>query len=115
MITTSSLGNGKKEEEWKDLFRVRDELANSLSQERREASTNALMKPNSVFQPVSVDQGAANYMIAGFDPAIKNQTGAYLATCKVDPDGVADHAKDPQEAERLWKISEDCVGQTFVY
>jgi hypothetical protein len=26
-----------------------------------------------------------------------------------------DHVKDPEAAERLWKLSEELVGQTFAY
>lgn len=38
-------------------------------------------------------------------------SGIYLSDCQKEK--AADHASDPKVAERLWKLSEELVGQTF--
>jgi len=44
-----------------------------------------------------------------------DRNGAYLNDCKVDDETVEPYAVDKGNAERLWKISEDMVGQKFSY
>lgn len=76
----------------------------------------------------SIPQGASTTLVAAFDPAMKQHTGAYLADCQigeVKPTGpdtavnmsgwtyVAPYAIDPEAAERLWRITEDMVGDKF--
>ena len=116
VIFETSLGTGKTQEDWVDFGKVRDAAAAKLSPERRKRSTNKLTTdPPGEFQGISLDQGAADMMIASFDPSIKAQSGSYLHGGKVDNEGREDHAADSKEAERLWGISEKCVGETFAY
>ena len=44
-----------------------------------------------------------------------DRNGAYLSDCKIDDENVERYAVDKSNAERLWKISEDMVGQKFSY
>lgn len=61
-------------------------------------------------------QGVATTLVAALDPNISDRSGAYLADCKVDhEDMYADWAKNRGDAERLWKLSEQLVGQEFKY
>ncbi|KAJ7245425.1 NAD-P-binding protein [Mycena rebaudengoi] len=61
----------------------------------------------------SVGQGTATYFVAGFDPSIADQSGAYLADCKPVPEQAAPHATDEEAAKKLWALSEQLVGQKF--
>ncbi len=73
----------------------------------------------------SMEQGAATSVFAATAPELAGKGGAYLGDCNVWPindddkdilnDGVKSWAIDEQEAERLWAISEEMVGQVFAY
>ncbi|KAG9506750.1 hypothetical protein J7337_000288 [Fusarium musae] len=68
--------------------------------------------------PVPVEVGAATHVFAAFDPNIKASNGACLLEARVaDPfvDTVKAWARDAIEAEKLWRLSEDLVGQKFGY
>ncbi|KAL8283970.1 hypothetical protein RQP46_005083 [Phenoliferia psychrophenolica] len=60
--------------------------------------------------PRTMGEGAAGYIVAAFDPALKGQSGAYLVDAKVANEQAASHATDPEEAEKLWRLSEELVG-----
>jgi NAD(P)-dependent dehydrogenase (short-subunit alcohol dehydrogenase family) len=76
----------------------------------------------------SIPAGASTTLVAAFDPAMKRQSGRYLADCQVatekaagaDPfenltavGTVAPYALDKAAAERLWKVTEEMAGETF--
>ncbi|KAJ5312272.1 hypothetical protein PENANT_c011G06161 [Penicillium antarcticum] len=70
------------------------------------------------FNPKTLERGAATHIYAAFDPALKANNGAYLIDCHVaDPliDTVKPWGTSHFEAERLWKLSEELVGQDFAY
>jgi hypothetical protein len=48
----------------------------------------------------------------GTDCSLPDQSGAYLSDCAVS-EPLAPYAKDPENAEKLWKLSEKLVGQSF--
>jgi NAD(P)-dependent dehydrogenase (short-subunit alcohol dehydrogenase family) len=53
----------------------------------------------------TLDQGIATILVAALDPKLANaKTDVFLSDCKLED--VADTAKDPEIAERLWKLSE---------
>ena len=61
-------------------------------------------------------EGAATYVYAAFDPSLQKHNGAYLANSQVQPpEKIRSWARDPVEAELLWKLSEQIVGQKFEY
>jgi NAD(P)-dependent dehydrogenase (short-subunit alcohol dehydrogenase family) len=61
-------------------------------------------------------QGCATILVAALDSSIVDRSGAYLIDCRVDhKDLWADHAKSETDAERLWKLSEELVGERFEY
>ncbi|KAH8647647.1 retinol dehydrogenase 13 [Xylariales sp. PMI_506] len=67
---------------------------------------------------VPPEVGANTYAFAAFDPDITAHNGAYLQSCRVsDPlkDTMRPWATSIFEAERLWKLSEQLVGQNFAY
>ncbi|KAF2710679.1 NAD(P)-binding protein [Pleomassaria siparia CBS 279.74] len=66
----------------------------------------------------SLQQGAATHVYAAFDPKLSDHNGAYLLDSRIaDPwkDTVKAWATSSVDAERLWKLSEKLVGQTFSY
>lgn len=55
------------------------------------------------------DQGIATTLVAAFDPLLKSAgEGVFLSDCQLQD--VLPYAKDPEFAERLWKLSESLVG-----
>ncbi|KAI0747065.1 hypothetical protein C8Q80DRAFT_1179123 [Daedaleopsis nitida] len=62
----------------------------------------------------TLTQGTATYVVAAFDPALNEHSGAYLQDCQLAPTGYPrPYAADKGNAEKLWKLSEEIVGQTF--
>ncbi|KDQ11789.1 hypothetical protein BOTBODRAFT_176980 [Botryobasidium botryosum FD-172 SS1] len=62
----------------------------------------------------TVAQGAATHIVAAFDPSILPQSGSYLADGNVETATLAPHATDPEDAKKLWDLSEKLVGEKFV-
>ncbi|KAI2629188.1 NAD(P)-binding protein [Hypomontagnella submonticulosa] len=61
----------------------------------------------------SFTQIAATSLIAALDPEMPAKSPAYLMNSQVQEP--AEHAKDPESVEKLWKLSEELVGQKFEY
>ena len=84
-----------------------------------EAATN----PETGNPPKTIPAGAATSCYAATAPELNGKGGVYLEDCGIaksnnGPDGrsgVRDYALDPDNAERLWEISENMVGQKFEF
>ncbi|KAI0125268.1 retinol dehydrogenase 13 [Xylariales sp. AK1849] len=66
----------------------------------------------------TIDEGAATYVYAAFDPYLWPHNGSYLENCKVgDPwtNTIKPWVTSSIEAEKVWKLSEQLVGQEFNY
>lgn len=70
----------------------------------------------------SVEAGAATTCYAATAPELEGKGGVYLEDCHIaDVDdtnpicGVRSYAVDPDNAEKLWAISEEIVGQKFSF
>lgn len=61
----------------------------------------------------SIESGAATTVWAAVAPELTDKGGAYLSDCEVS-DKDASYTRDPRAAERLWALSEELVGETFV-
>ena len=68
----------------------------------------------------NVEQGAATSVWAASAPELKGRGGLYLEDCHVAApaeagsfEGYLPHAMDPDQADRLWELSETLVGQKF--
>ena len=58
-----------------------------------------------------LDQGTATILVAALDPKLANaSTEVFLSDCRIED--VADSAKNPQIAERLWKLSATLTGNS---
>jgi NAD(P)-dependent dehydrogenase (short-subunit alcohol dehydrogenase family) len=73
-------------------------------------------------------QGAATSLVAAFDPRLKEVNGTYLVDCQIaevketgpspgksmaELTFVAPYSLDPARAERLWRMTEEIVGEKF--
>jgi NAD(P)-dependent dehydrogenase (short-subunit alcohol dehydrogenase family) len=66
----------------------------------------------------SLSQGAATIVLAALDGGLIAKNGAYLMDCAVvEGEGalVSEVAKSMEEAETLWKVSEDLTGEKFAF
>ncbi|RDX40636.1 NAD(P)-binding protein [Lentinus brumalis] len=64
----------------------------------------------------NLTQGTATHVVAAFDPKLDEHNGSYLKDCQLAPvDELQPFAADKNSATRLWKLSEELVGQSFVY
>ncbi|KAH8805776.1 short-chain dehydrogenase [Xylogone sp. PMI_703] len=60
------------------------------------------------------DQGCATTLVAAFDPALNSLSDPannYMSDCQLAQ--AAEHATKQEAAERLWKLSEELVGEQF--
>lgn len=56
-------------------------------------------------------QGIATTLVATLDPRIESQSGMWMMDCQCT--GTYDYAESMANAERLWKLSEELVGEKF--
>ncbi|GLB06432.1 hypothetical protein AtubIFM57258_001740 [Aspergillus tubingensis] len=66
----------------------------------------------------SMSQGVATHVFAAFHPSISasENNGSFVQDCAVaKPEEVRSWARDLIEAGRLWKLTEDIVGEAFEY
>lgn len=69
----------------------------------------------------TVEAGAATSVFAATAPELEGRGGLYLEDCHIAAvndapdagDGVKSYALDPENAERLWAVSESLVGERF--
>ncbi|KAJ7060547.1 hypothetical protein C8F01DRAFT_1143071, partial [Mycena amicta] len=73
-------------------------------------------KENNISPWKTLPQGAATTVVAAFDPRLDDKAGVYLIDCTVAPeDKVAPHAIDPANAEKLWNLTEEMLGEKFEF
>jgi NAD(P)-dependent dehydrogenase (short-subunit alcohol dehydrogenase family) len=58
--------------------------------------------------------GSATHLVAAFDPTISDYNVSYLEDCNVVRP-LKPYAADKSNAERLWSMSEEMVGEKFEY
>ena len=68
--------------------------------------------PGGGIKPKPIPAGAATSVWAAVAPELEGKGGAYLEDCEIS-DEDAEWTRDPDAAARLWKLSEELVGQTF--
>ncbi|EXJ57565.1 hypothetical protein A1O7_07913 [Cladophialophora yegresii CBS 114405] len=59
----------------------------------------------------SMAEGIATTVVAALDPRIEPQSGMYMADCQ--PQKTYEYAESLEAAEKLWKLSEELVGEKF--
>ncbi|ORY60394.1 oxidoreductase [Leucosporidium creatinivorum] len=94
-------------------------LARLMSEEEKRAmgiNTETGETQSTVFEWKTLPQGAATHIVAAFDPNIAEQSGSYLDDCQLANQNAESYALDEESesnAERLWKLSEELVGDQF--
>ncbi|CAK7271038.1 hypothetical protein SEPCBS119000_004394 [Sporothrix epigloea] len=63
---------------------------------------------------ITAEQSVASYVVAAYDPALADKSGATITSAAID-DSILDYAKDRVLAEKLWALSEELVGERFDY
>ena len=61
----------------------------------------------------TTQQGCSTTLVAALDPSIAGQSGAYLEDCVITERPLSALVTDMNNAEELWKLSEELVGQRF--
>ncbi|RYP84099.1 hypothetical protein DL769_001244 [Monosporascus sp. CRB-8-3] len=69
--------------------------------------------PQDTLEPKTLSQGSSTTLVAALDPELPARSPAYLANCQISEP--YEYASDPENAERLWELSEQLVGQKFGY
>ncbi|KZV80926.1 putative short-chain dehydrogenase [Exidia glandulosa HHB12029] len=87
-------------------------LGTTLPQEEKTAIHNYVESLGVV--PKTLAQGASTTLVAALDPALKEHNGAYLADCQVAPT-LCPAAQQADLPEKLWRLSETLVNETFAY
>ncbi|KAJ7119707.1 putative short-chain dehydrogenase [Mycena epipterygia] len=67
------------------------------------------------YQWKTIPEGAATTIFAAFDPSLNDKSGAYLSDCKDVSSSIAPHSCDPANAEKLWNITEEIIGESFTF
>jgi NAD(P)-dependent dehydrogenase (short-subunit alcohol dehydrogenase family) len=80
-----------------------------LSRHLDEKHSNMIKNTSSFWK--DLDQGAATTLVAAFDHKLNDQRSVYMADCQFKD--AAAWAIDVVAAERLWKLSEEIVGEEF--
>jgi NAD(P)-dependent dehydrogenase (short-subunit alcohol dehydrogenase family) len=85
-------------------------VSTDLSRNLDEEGTQAILRTGSYWK--TPDEGAATTLVAGLDPKLDNMSaGLYLDNCQFAE--VAPFASDQVAAEKLWRLSEELVGEKF--
>ncbi|GAA5987451.1 hypothetical protein JCM5350_002769 [Sporobolomyces pararoseus] len=58
----------------------------------------------------NLEEGASTHIVAAFEPSLKG--GEYLDDCQIQPDH-EEYAVNPDNAEKLWKLSNEWTGSSF--
>jgi len=59
----------------------------------------------------SLETASSTLVAAALNPDFDSKSGLFLRNCQ--PFEVAGYAKDPERAEKLWRLSEELVGEKF--
>ncbi|KAJ7730533.1 hypothetical protein B0H16DRAFT_1584967 [Mycena metata] len=73
-------------------------------------------QPNleSAFKWKTIPQGAATTVVAAFDPRLNDKSGSFLEDCVEANEKRHAVNSDPANAEKLWKVTEEIIGEEFV-
>ncbi|KAJ7686129.1 hypothetical protein B0H17DRAFT_1181324 [Mycena rosella] len=63
----------------------------------------------------SIPQGAATTVAAAFDTRLNDKPGAYLSDGTEANKERAEHSSDPANAEKLWTVTEEVIGEKFTF
>ncbi|KAF3062372.1 Short-chain dehydrogenase TIC 32, chloroplastic [Daldinia childiae] len=90
-------------------------LASIMDQAVKKITGKTLAEQRASEPYKTLQQGCGTTLRAALDPDLAKEEGVYLQNTNLttDPDVVKDWATDPELAEKLWKLSEELVGEKF--
>ncbi|PSS07194.1 hypothetical protein M430DRAFT_23342 [Amorphotheca resinae ATCC 22711] len=91
---------------------IHTNLLRHLSQEDLENLIKSLREREPDYEFKTLQQGVSTHLVAAFDPSIAKHNGAYLSDCQI-AQPLRPDAGDPEEARKLWTLSEELVGEKF--
>ncbi|KAJ7157573.1 NAD-P-binding protein [Mycena crocata] len=71
-------------------------------------------KPNPAVPFKTIAQGAATTVVAAFDPRLNDKPGSYLDNCKAANELINPACTNSANAEKLWTLTEQIIGETFI-
>ncbi|KAN0102084.1 NAD(P)-binding protein [Hyaloscypha variabilis] len=80
---------------------------------RAAAAEKALGREWKMPSKKTMQQGCSTTLVAALDPSIEGDSGAYLDDGDVAVNRPPEYLSFPENEERLWKLSEDLVGEKF--
>ena len=93
---------------------IKTSLQRHMDDDIRQAAYATARKESYSFEPPALktlQQGCSTQLYAALDPKLAEQSGAYLDDCQVVE--YREHVEAYEAADRVWKISEDMVGERF--
>ncbi|KAJ7654639.1 short-chain dehydrogenase [Mycena polygramma] len=63
----------------------------------------------------TIPRGAATTVAAAFDPRLNAVPGAYLDDFADATKAIGSHSADPANAEKLWNVTEEIIGEKFTF
>ncbi|KAJ7069274.1 NAD-P-binding protein [Mycena amicta] len=61
----------------------------------------------------TIPQGAATTVVAAFDPRLNDKSGSFLVDCVEANDQRSAICSDPETAKKVWKLTEEILGEEF--
>lgn len=92
---------------------VNTELGRHTSPDKLSELLDNMEKEMPGFKWKSLEQGCSTSLVAALDPKLQAED-ILFSDCQVS-DWTPAYAKDPEKGEKLWKLSEELVGQAFSY
>ncbi|KAJ2981772.1 hypothetical protein NQ176_g1821 [Zarea fungicola] len=91
------------------------ELMEDVTQTIFGLSLEEALKSEEYAKLKTLQQGCATQLVAALDPALDEQDDVFLSDCKPTHKPTLVHARalDEKDAERMWTLSEDLVGESF--
>ncbi|ORY70517.1 uncharacterized protein BCR38DRAFT_362395 [Pseudomassariella vexata] len=84
-------------------------VTTNLGREQQDEYNQEILKTSNYWK--NIDEGASATLVAALDPALNDADGVYLLDCQFAE--AAPWATDPVAAEKLWRLSEDLIGDDF--
>jgi hypothetical protein len=86
-------------------------LADAIA--RSAAAEKALGREWKMPEKKTMQQGCSTTLIAALDPSIEKDSGAYLDNGDISANPPPEYLSLPENEEKLWRLSEELVGEKF--
>ena len=93
---------------------IRSPLQRYMNQDIRKAAYAVAYRESYNFSPPSpksLQQGCSTQLCAALDPKLADDSGSYMDDCQIIE--YREHTETYEAAGRVWKLSEDMVGESF--